>query len=1099
MANIMKNITKLLSIKSYGLKIPLCTICVLLFLIKVNANAHSLNFVYAENVIIQDSIISGIVKTEDGTPLPGTNVLVKGTKIGAVTDFDGNFSIAVPDGAATLVFSYIGLVTQEVSIAGQSSVNITMIIDTDTLEEVVIIGYGTIKKKDLASAVSTVKTEDLVLSSSPSVGDVLRGKAAGLQITQNSAQPGGGLDIQIRGAASVNGSNDPLIVVDGFPIEGNFGPPSSGGRYTSGTQSFLSSFNPNDIENISVLKDASALSIYGTRAANGVILITTKKGKSGKVQVDYSTSYSYQPYDNPFDVLDLPEWMELRNTAALETWNFTNRVFPYSDKTLEEAIADPVNGVAFTRFYSDEEINNANAIQGTDWLDLVTRNGMTTQHNLSLRGGTETTKYYLSGNLFEQKGVLKNSAFDRASLRFNLDQKINKYIKLGMNFTTSRINNDNSQLGGDQFENSGLIRSALQYGPHIPAIDQDGNYPLNPDSAIQPNPYSLLTITDESITDRSLMNFFLEIRPLEGLVARFQGGIDEGDATTNYYLPKTTLFGELENGSASISSNKKRDNLLDFTLNYSTIINEAHSFNFLLGASYQKTNFQSVSSASSGFITDSFLFNNLAAGESGQTVSSGSTSEELSSFFGRLNYVFKDRYIVSSSIRRDGSSRFGDNNKFALFSSIAFAWNIAEEPFMSKINDKISQLKLRIGYGELGNQAINTFNTGAFGARNGWLDENESILTAVLPTRLANPDLKWETTKETNFGVDFGFFDNRITGAFEIYDKVISDLLQFKDLNSYHYIPTVAANVGSTQSKGIELTLNTVNIDTKNFTWESTFTYSQYEDRWRERVPDWKPAIYESIDDPIRAQFSYLSDGIMQIGDVVPAQPDLLPGQIKIKDVNGFLRDNAGNPVTDENGVFLKTNAPDGQIDEADNVLLGSTDPDFVAGFSNTFTYKNFKLNVHFNGQFGRQITDATDFALGLSAEAVATNGQNVLSSIYDRWTPENPSTTRPSSYYGYSENGTGDFFLQDAWFIRCQNLSLSYTLPNKWFEKYIDSATIRLDAQNLFVITPFTGDDPETIGYDQRLENNDNVDARNLVGAYPSVKTYTLGVDIKF
>ena len=1103
----MKKIIALLSIKSnsfqLGLKIKLCAFCVLLFLIKVNANSNPIDFsgsLHMINIEVQDNTITGIVTGEDETPLPGVTIQVKGSSIGTITNFDGEYTIDVPNGGKTiLVFVYLGMNTEEVVVGNQSTLNMTMTVDQTSLEEVVVIGYGTIKKKDLASAVSTVKTEDLVLSSSPSVVDVLRGKAAGLQITQNSAQPGGGLDILIRGATSPTSSNEPLIVVDGFPIANNFDQPGSITGYSAGTQSFLNSFNPNDIENISVLKDASALSIYGARAANGVILITTKKGVAGKVQVDYSSSFSYQPFNQTYDQLELPEWMQLRNDVALENWQFNNGVAPYGNVSLEDAIADPSGGVAFTRYYSDEEINNAKASNGTDWVDLVTQNGIIQQHNLSLRGGTETTKYFLSGNLFEQKGVLKNSDFNRASMRFNLDQTLNKYLKVGMNFTTSRIKNDNSQLGGDQFENSGLLRSALQYGPHIAAIDNEGNYPINTSSPDQPNPYSLLTITDESETNRTLANFFLEVRPFKGLVARFQGGIDQGTSTTSAYLPTTTLAGALSGGSASIGSVKKNDNLVDFTLTYNTTLNENHNFNFLAGSSFQGTQEDRLSSSSTTFITDAFLYNNLGVGTENILVTSSSITEELISFFGRINYNYKQRYIVSSSVRRDGSSRFGDNNKYAMFSSIAVAWNIAEEPFMASISDKISTLKLRIGYGELGNQNIESNWLGASRATNAYIgSDGEAILTAVVPSRLTNPDLKWETTIEKNIGLDFGFFNNRITGSFEAYDKVINDLLQFKTLDSYHYLNSVAANVGSAQGKGIELTLNTVNIDNKDFTWESTFTYSKYEDRWKERDPDWDPDVYESIDDPIRAQFSYLSDGIMQIGENVTAQPDLVPGQIKIKDVNGFQRDAAGNPMTDEDGRFLRTGEADGQIDVADTVLLGSSDPDFTAGLSNTFTYKNLKLNVHFNGVFGRQIIDQTDLSFGVSAEAVATNGQNVLSNIYDRWTPDNPSTTRPSSYYGYSTDGTGDFFYQDAWFIRCQNLSLSYTLPKKWLNKYINSASIRFDAQNLFIITPYTGDDPETVGFDPNLEDTE-LDSRNLVAAYPNVKTYTLGIDIKF
>lgn len=1039
------------------------------------------------NAYSQEStqIVNGTVTDELGLLLPGVNILEKGTSNGVMTNFEGEFNISVSEGAI-LVFSYVGFATIEKEVNGQTQMNITLEQDPTALDEVVLVGYGTQRRKDIAGAISTVNTEELVLSSSPSIGDVLRGKVSGLQITQNSAQPGGGLDIQIRGAGSINASNEPLIVVDGFPIT-EFQQPGTGNRYNGGSQSILNSFNPNDIESISVLKDASATSIYGSRAANGVILITTKKGVAGKVQVDYSSSYSYQAYNDSFDILNLPEWMQLRNVAARENWEFINRVTPYSSgnvssRTLEEAIANPVNGVPFTRFYSDDQINNAG--QGTNWIDLITRDGSTQQHNLSLRGGTQSTKYYLSGNLYEQDGVIKNSSFDRASLRFNLDQKLADFLSVGMNFTMSRINNENSQLGGGQFENSGIIRSALQYGPHIQAIDEFGNYPINPDNAQEPNPYSLLTITDQGVIDRTLANFFMEIRPLSGLVARLQAGIDQGYTSRNTYLPRTTLWGALENGRATIANEEKNDALFDFTLNYSKILNEEHNFNFLVGYSKQKYRSESASSGNNDFITDAFLWNNINAGAGTKVLASSKNEDNLVSYFGRINYVFKDRYILTSTVRRDGSSVFSRNNRFAIFPSAAVGWDIAGEPFMKNISDNISQLKLRVSYGETGNADIGANAFAAFYAQPAYLNPDESISIGVFPSRLENPDLKWETTRETNIGIDFEFFKRRLSGSFEVYNKEISDLLQLKPINSYNEINTVWANIGSTQSRGVELTLNTVNVDTENFDWKSTLIFSKFQDEWKERAEDWKPAIYQNVDDPIRAQYSYLSDGVMQIGDVVPAQPELFPGQIKIKDVNGFSRDASGNPVVEENGRFIATGEPDGIIDEADIVLLGSSDPDFIAGFSNSISYKNFELNFHFNGMFGRRIIDPTDVALGVSADGVWANGRNALRSIYDRWTPDNPTNTRPASHYGYTQYSSGDFFLQDAWFIRLQNLSLAYNIPSKWVGKLVNSATFRLDAQNLFVITPYDGVDPETDTY---------------AAAYPNVKTYTIGIDLKF
>lgn len=391
--------------------------------------------------------------------------------------------------------------------------------------------------------------------------------------------------------------------------------------------------------------------------------------------------------------------------------------------------------------------------------------------------------------------------------------------------------------------------------------------------------------------------------------------------------------------------------------------------------------------------------------------------------------------MLTSTIRRDGASVFAKNNKYGLFPSIAVGWDVSQESFMRKINDYVSQLKLRFGYGQTGNASIGGSAFGAFYAQPAYLNPDESIIIGVFPSRLENPDLKWETTTEKNLGLDFEILNRRVSGSVEVYDRVVSDLLTLKPINSYQEINTVWANIGSTQSKGVEVTLTTKNIDSPDLKWNTTFTYSQFRTNWKERAPDWKPSVYMNYNDPVRAQYSQIADGVMQIGEVVPAQPDLYPGQIKIKDLNGFVRDANGNPVTDENGVFLRTGAPDGKIDEADTVLLGSSDPDFVAGLSNTIIWKNFQLNFQFNGMFGRKIVDQTDFAYGVTAVGVAQNGRNAIRSIYDRWTPDNPTNTRPGSHFGYTQYGSGDFFLQDASFVRLQSVSLSYNFPKNGLE----------------------------------------------------------------
>lgn len=1028
----------------------------------------------------QKTITGKVTSKEDGSGIPGATVVVTGTTVGTTTDITGKFTLSVPANAVSLHVSYIGMKPIDVEIGANKEILISLESEAVALDEVVVVGYGTQKKRDLTGAITSVKANDILVSSNPDIGHALQGKAAGLMIRENSAQPGGGLDIYIRGQGSQYASNAPLFVVDGFPIT-DLQQPGSGNRYDAGTQSILNTFNPNDIASVEVLKDASATSIYGARAAHGVILITTKRGLEGKPVIQYSTSYAIQKYNNSFDVMPLNEWMQVRNEAKWEDYLYNNHVAPWGTLTLADFQAS--DEYEFHNMYTQNAINNVG--KGTDWVGLVTRDGAIQQHNISISGGNKTTKFMVSGNYYDHQGVIKNSGFQRYTVRGNVDQTLSKYVNMGINFSFSRINNNNSSLGGDQWENSGIIRAAVQQGPHILAIDENGNYPINPQLSQQPNPYSLLTITDKGRIERTMVNSFLDITPISGLVVRLKAGIDRGITNRWTYLPQTTLAGATEHGRASISEEDKNDYLLEATANYTKTIGEAHSFNILAGVSEEKFVDQSSNSGNTGFITDAFLWNNLASGSGTKIVGSSGSENRMASYFGRVNYIFKERYYATLTVRTDGASVFGANNKWATFPSLALGWNIADESFFGNLKNTVSQLKLRFSYGQTGNSSIGSNAFAAYSAYLAYLSGDDVKNIGVSLSRLASPDLKWETTTEANLGVDFSMFKDRVNGSLELYSRVISDLLAFKPINSYHEINRVAYNVGETQSRGFEFTLVTRNVVKNDFQWKTTFSFSKFKDTWKKRADDWKPRVYESDNDPLNPLFYRESDGIMQIGEVVPAEPDLLPGSVKVKDINGYQRDENGNPVVDANGRFIRTGAPDGMIDDADTRLIGSADPSLIAGIGNSLTYKNLTLDFFFNGMFGRHLEDPNYLAYGVSAEGIYTYGYNGLRTVKDRWTPTNPSTTHPSSYNGWGTNyGSGDFFLQKAWFIRLQNISLGYKLPQKWFGGVFQNAQLHFDAQNLFVITPYTGVDPETDSY---------------TAAYPNVKTYTLGLNITF
>ena len=1023
----------------------------------------------------QNIQISGVVKDVVGDPLIGVSVLVKGGTKGTSTDYNGFYTISAPaDG--TLVFSYVGMDTQEVKIGGSKKLDVTMTENGNYIDEVVVIGYGTVKKRDLTGSVSSVKSDDLNLAVAPSVAHALQGKAAGLVISQNSAQPGGGLDIRVRGEGSINGSKTPLYVVDGFPITELEQPSTTNERMVAGTQSVLNFINPADIESIEVLKDASATAIYGSRAANGVVLITTKRGKEGRTVVSYSGSYSIQQYTDNYDVYNLKEWMNAMNTATWDLWMYENNVYPYGDRTLQEAIDSPKNGVAYKLSFTDKQI--AAAGEGTDWLDLITRNGSVQQHNVSVQGGSKNTNFMMSLNYYDNRGIIENSGMKRYSAKINVDQVINKYFKTGVNITASRIANDNTQLGAEEYEKSGMIRAAVQMNPNIPAQDEDGNYPVNPQLPTQPNPASLLLNTDKGLMDRILANAYVTYEPIKDLVFKFSMGMDRAHQSRKTYMPKETLFGGLSDGIATISENDSEKYLIEMTGSYMKEFNRNHRINAVVGWSAEFNKDYYVSAGNNGFITDAFLWNSLQSGEG---------TNKIYSAFARVGYTFMDRYLLTATFRADGASVFARNHKWGYFPSVALAWNMAEEPFMEPARSVVSMLKPRVSYGTVGNATGVTNNAfAAYYAQLAYNKQDNSQQTGVFLGRLENPDLKWETTKEFNVGLDFALFDGRIGGTFEFFERRITDLLTDKPLNTYHDLTFVSANIGTTGGRGFEFTLNTKNIVTKDFSWFSDITFSRVKNWWVEHTTDWKPSVYEGDNDPIRAIYSRKAIGIMQEGDEAPAaQPDLKPGQLIIEDLNGYLRDpETGDPVV-RNGRFVLTGKPDGIIDDADNRLLGSSDPGFTIGFNNTFRYKGFDLNFNFYGSFDRVMMDPTRMAYGVSAWGMAQYGYNGLRCLDDRWMPDNPSTKNPSSFFSGSTYGYGDWFYEDAWYIRLQNITLGYTVPSTaTTRKIFQNMRFHVDVNNVFVITPYGGLDPETDSY---------------AAAYPNARTFTVGVDIKF
>lgn len=1000
----------------------------------------------------KQTTVSGVITDMHGEPIIGASIREKDSQTGTISNIDGKFQLTIHEGNAIQI-SYLGYLAQEVNTKNKSHLTITLKEDTQTLDEVVVIGYGTMKKRDLTGAISSIKMDETPVQTFTTVSHALAGKAAGLQVIQNSAQVGGGSSFNIRGAASVGAGNDPLIIIDGFPVSSG-STLGSGNRYEAGqTDNILESINPNDIESIEILKDASSTAIYGARAGHGVIIITTKRGKEGKASVNYSANVSVQKMKNSFKMLNGQDFMYQTNRYYHEVWLKENGMGVYEDYMIPNDDAP-----AFTPMYTNDQILHAPTVP---WFDEITRTGLMHQHNVSINGGTEKTKYMASINYMKHSGVVKNNDMERITAKINLDQQISKYVKAGLSFNISRNNYDNVPLGSGEYEYAGIITSAVAFDPTIPVRDEEGEYSVNPLMPQLPNPVSLLEITDKTIKERLLGSAYVEVEPLKGLKLKANLGIDRKYQKRKTYLPTTTRYGAGVNGQAYIAQEDNNDYLMDLTANYQKSIGQ-HSFNILIGYSYQKFNTEGVNAGNQDFINDSFIYNNLGAGNySRPPVGSYSTVSSLSSYFGRINYSWKERYLLTATLRSDGASNFAKGHQWGYFPSISAGWRFSEEDFMKKFSsDFLSNGKLRVSWGQTGNYNVGNGAIDYYGA-DPWYGSQfgDSQHVGIYVSQLGNPSLTWETTTEFNIGLDLGFFNNRISLSAEYFQRTISDLLvKDKSLPHYNEVTTLAANIGSTQSNGVELTLSTQNIQNRNFTWSTDLTFATYNDRWKERDPNWKPAAYQSEQDPIRAVFSYVSEGLLQPGEEVPAhQPLLLPGQVKIKDING-----------------------DGKLDDGDKVLIGRNDPKFNFGFNNTFTYKNFDLNIYMYGQVGK-IAGANSYydAWGSYGGRIKL-GQNVPVSFKDAWSSDNPNTSRPS--FIDSSYGTADVFLDKISFLRVRNITLGYTIPIK--KTLINRMRIYADVNNPCIWTNWKGQDPET-------DNN--------VNAYPNVTSFNFGVDISF
>lgn len=1004
--------------------------------------------------------VVGSISDKEGEVIIGATVRVKGTKQIAITDVNGNFSLEIPE-QSILSISYIGYPSLDINVGTQENLVIKLEKNEKDLEEVVVLGYGTMKKSDINAAIVSIKPEDMEMNSAPSLTQMLSGKAAGLTIMGGSAQPGGGAEVLIRGAASVGAGNEPLYVIDGFPLSNTSVDPGSGTRYSQGNRNILNSINPNDIASIEILKDASATAIYGARGCNGVILITTKRGKSG-LKVEYSNNNSIQTIAKRPSMLNASELMTETNNYLYEEYLIRYKAYPYGSREISTL-------PTFKPKYTDEDISSAG--NGTDWYDLITQTGQINQHNVSISKGSDDTKVMLSLNYFDQKGIVKTSGLQRFSGRLNLDQKLTSWFDYGISLLGSVIDNQNAALGGGENENSGIIQSALQYSPNVkPVRDENGEYLLNASQALIPNPLSFLDINDNTTDRRWLTNAFMNIKFGKNATLKFSAGMDDQRGIRKTYLPKTFMYGKGQNGVATINEIDKMDYITEATFSYNKIFNHIHNINSVLGYSFQQFNTEGYSANTYDFFTDAFLYNSLGVGEGDAKVASWRSLSVMASYFGRIQYALKDKYLFTFTARVDGSDKFGKNNKYGFFPSGAFAWRVSQEPFMQS-QQIISDLKLRLSAGQTGNSNIgnNAYEYYAANGQNYYLGGVEN--TGVGLIQLANPDLKWETSTEYNLGLDYGFFKNRISGSIELFKKVISDLLSSRRLMSNSVLGSVPANVGKTQSKGFELSLATRNI-TGPFVWNSNLALTSYRDKWLERSPDVILQPFESAKDPLRSVYGFIADGIMQPGETVASMPQLMPGQMKIKDIN-----------TLKDGKVIS--GPDGVINTADMVLLGVNSPKFTLGLDNSFSYKGFDFSFFLYASKGALRWSHLNYKYGTNFEILKIkDGNNYLTDIKNRWSSKNISSTMPSGLRNpYLLDG--HYAHEDASFLRMKSVTLGYNFKDKFIKtNHIGKCRLYVDVQNIFTFTKFSGLDPE-------LEDNS--------APYPLQRTFSLGLNVEF
>ncbi len=1035
------------------------------------------------NFITAQVKISGVVSDDKGLTIPGANISVVGTKTTASTDFDGKYTIDAPANG-TLLVSFIGFDSQKIAIGGRTKINITLQSSSEDLKEVVVIGYGTQKKKDVNGAISSVKSTDIENLKQVSIDQMLQGKAAGVSVTNNSGQPGGAASVRVRGTTSITGTNEPLYVIDGVPISGDATGKSTSGQTLAGKDGFsssggsgnnamspLSMINPNDIESMDILKDASATAIYGSRGANGVIIITTKQGKKGTGKVAYENYTSFATVANKLDVLTLPQYATLKTNLA-KLWGFQTR-----------------------QEFSHPELLGP----GTNWQDEVYRTAISNSHQLSFSGAKDGTSYYLSGSYLDNEGTIINSGLKRYTVRLNLDSKIKSWLRVGGNLTGG-ITNERITVN-QSF--SGLISNTLLQSPDIPVRNIDGTFagpPSSEQSVTYYNPVAEALTRDNKLVRKNFLgNVYAEAEIIKGLKYRFEIAANTEFSENDDFRPsykwgsQTNLLADLDVRRQNWYSTNIKN-----LLTYDKTIGK-HKFTVLAGQEANDSHWEGLIASAQGFKTNSIHTINLADVDN-NTVTQYKGSASLSSLFARVIYDFNDKYSITASIRQDVSSKFDpttDNQK-GVFNAISGSWRLSSEPFMEGTRKYVDNIKIRVGYGETGNQQIpNNSYSAMLGT------QNSGLGSGFLPSNYPNPDLVWESLNQTNIGIDFTFLDSKLSASFDVYDKKSEGFLFQVPLplyltgggGQYGGVSAPYSNLGTMSNKGFDLTLGYDMRSAGNFNWSASAVVSQYKNNLDEiangivltqevNTNGYQPVVVTNttVGNPIGLFYGYKTDGIFKDQAVLDAAPlqfgqpvgtgagETALGDVKYVDVNG-----------------------DGKIDASDKTFIGNPHPKFTYGFTNNFKYKNVDLSIFLQGSYGNDV-------MNLTKRAGTTNASlydNQLVDAMDYYSSTNTASNNPRPIADSANNNLliSDRYVEDGSYLRIQNVTLGYSLPQDVISKYkISRLRLYGSAQNLYTFTNYSGYDPEIGSFNQNvlLSGIDN-------GRYPIARTFLIGLNLEF